>query len=602
MILNRPNCHGGFHAMPARHFRFVCLIVFSIALFGVAPCFAQAPIEPAHLPKHTTFYVLWRGTPPAEVRKNNALLSLWDDPDFSPIRATLFNAMNNSEKKKGQEPLTREALSEYAPLLDNSFVIGYLAKPELTAAPAATAKAAATKTPATRTSAAKKTATAPEWKGMFFVYDRSGKEALLSKAVTHMRSEETDIPKLLPVTVGGVSALKIQRKSGVTYWAETGKYAVSANELSVFEEILKRLNAKPVSTSLADTEEFQEARPLLGNGILEFFLRIPDAKTLSASAGTSASAMQAKALLSLVKFDAIHAVAGHLSLESTKTRLQGAILGDAAPGTLFDIWSEGQENPAALSLVSANTVYLNETQFDLIGIYNLLKRTFAQGQPQLIDSVEKGLETRLGMPLKDALALTNGEISSLQNDPALDDSKRIFALSIRNKPDTMKLLRSIFGDQLSAEHTEGATTTMKISAGGGQSNAGVAQFNFYYLALTSDLLIASAKNAALQDLLAWRAAPAATPTNIAAARAQFPGKISGFSYIDFQKIDWPALKAKWAAEAKAATAKSSPPDSTSNPSDFLNGIDPTVFSRHLHSLQGASWKDSKGIHFDEWIN
>jgi hypothetical protein len=103
-------------------------------------------------------------------------------------------------------------------------------------------------------------------------------------------------------------------------------------------------------------------------------------------------------------------------------------------------------------------------------------------------------------------------------------------------------------------------------------------------------------------LLAWRAAPAATPTNIAAARAQFPEKISGFSYIDFQKIDWPALKAKWAAEAKAATAKSSPPDSTSNPSDFLNGIDPTVFSRHLHSLQGASWKDSKGIHFDEWIN
>src|ERR1700676_3636750 len=254
--------------MPARHFRFACLIVFSIALLGVAPCFAQAPIEPAHLPKHTTFYVLWRGTPPAEVRKNNALLSLWDDPDFSPIRATLFNAMNNSEKKKGQEPLTREALTEYAPLLDNSFVIGYLAKPELTASPTATAKAAAAKTPATRTSAAKKTATAPEWNGMFFVYDRSGKEALLSKAVTHMRSEETDIPKLLPVTVGGVSALKIQRKSGVTFWAETGKYAVSENNLPVFKKILKRLNAKPVTISLADTEEFQEAKPLLGNGIL----------------------------------------------------------------------------------------------------------------------------------------------------------------------------------------------------------------------------------------------------------------------------------------------------------------------------------------------
>jgi hypothetical protein len=589
--------------MPLRYFRFLCTIVFSFLLLGVSSSFGQAPIEPAHLPKRTTFYVLWRGTPAPELRKNNSMLALWDDPDFAPVRAALFNSMNNSEKKKGKEPLTREELVEYAPLLDNSFVLGYLAKPEPAAAtPGAASKSPATKSPAAGTAAAKKIA-APEWNGLFFVYDRSGKEALLSKAVTHMRGAESDIPKLVPVTVSGVPSLKIERKSGITYWAETGKYAISANELSVFEEILKRLNDKPTTTSLAETEEFQEAKPLLGNGILEFFLRIPDAKTLSASAGTSASAMQVKALLSLIKFDAIHAVAGHVSLEGTKTRMQGGILGDAAPGTLFDIWSEGQTSPAALSLVSANTVYLNETQFDLLGIYNLLKRTFGKGNPQLIDSVEKGVETRLGMPLKDALTLTNGEISTLQNDPALEDSKRIFALNIQDKAGAMKLLHSIFGDQLSAEHTEGSITTMKISTGGGQSNAGVAQFSFFHLAMTPDLLIGTAKHATLQDLLAQRAAsPAAIPANIAASRAQFPEKISGFSYVDFQKIDWTALKARWAAEAKAAAAKSSANPSGSNPGDYLNGIDPTVFSRHLHSLQGASWKDSKGIHFDEWID
>jgi hypothetical protein len=583
--------------MPARYFRYVCLMVFSLLLFGVTASFAQAPIEPAHLPKRTTFYVLWRGTPSSDLRKNNSMLALWDDPDFGPVRAALFNSMNNSEKKKGKEPLTREELVEYAPLLDNSFVLGYLAKPE----PAA-AKSPATKSPAAGTATAKKPA-APEWNGLFFVYDRTGKEALLSKAVTHMRGAESDIPKLVPVTVSGVSALKIERKSGITYWAETGKYAISANELSAFEEILKRLNDKPATTSLADTEEFQEAKPLLGNGILEFFLRIPDAKTLSASAGTSASAMQVKALLSLVKFDAIHAVAGNISLQGAKTRMQGGILGDATPGTLFDIWSEGQVNPRGLSLVSANTVYLNETQFDLLGIYNLLKRTFGKGQPQLIDSVEKGLETRLGMPLKDALALTNGEITTLQNDPPMDENKRIFALNIQDKPGAMKLLRSIFGDQLSAEHTEASVTTMKISTGGGQSDAGVAQFSFFYLAMTPDLLIGTTKNATLQDLLAQRAAsPVAIPANIATSRAQFPEKISGFSYVDFQKIDWAALKTRWAAEAKAAAAKSSATPTGSNPGEYLNGIDPTVFSRHLHSLQGASWKDSKGIHFDEWID
>jgi hypothetical protein len=30
-------------------------------------------------------------------------------------------------------------------------------------------------------------------------------------------------------------------------------------------------------------------------------------------------------------------------------------------------------------------------------------------------------------------------------------------------------------------------------------------------------------------------------------------------------------------------------------------MDPQVFVRHLHFLAGASWKDSKGVHFDEWL-
>ena len=39
-------------------------------------------------------------------------------------------------------------------------------------------------------------------------------------------------------------ALKVERKTSITYWVEHGKYAVSASELSVFEEILARLDGK----------------------------------------------------------------------------------------------------------------------------------------------------------------------------------------------------------------------------------------------------------------------------------------------------------------------------------------------------------------------
>jgi hypothetical protein len=35
--------------------------------------------------------------------------------------------------------------------------------------------------------------------------------------------------------------------------------------------------------------------------------------------------------------------------------------------------------------------------------------------------------------------------------------------------------------------------------------------------------------------------------------------------------------------------------------DWLTNLNPDVFPRHLHFVAGASWKDSKGIHIDEWL-
>jgi hypothetical protein len=79
--------------------------------------------------------------------------------------------------------------------------------------------------------------------------------------------------------------------------------------------------------------------------------------------------------------------------------------------------------------------------------------------------------------------------------------------------------------------------------------------------------------------------------------------------MDLQKVDYQALKTRWIEQAK----KSSPPPkksstggstSQSGPGqvpDWLLNINPEVFPRHLHYLAGASWKDSKGIHFDEWL-
>lgn len=571
--------------------------LFLFLLF-VYPVFSQqslapAPMEPTQLPARTAFYTIWRGAPRGDVRHANALMSLWDDPDSAPLRNSLLESMLSDAKKQKDKPaLTREELTDYASLLDNSFVLGYLPRPADQPAP----KSAAPGTPV------------PAWNGVFFVYDRSGKEAILSKAVLRMRGSEADIPKLTNLTLAGVPALKIERKSTTTYWAETGKFAVSANELPVFEEILNRLAGKSKANVLSDSPTYQEAKPLLSGGILEFFLNVSQLTNLAVDyPGVNPQIM---GFVKGIKLDSIHSIAGHLSLDGPRTRVQGAILGDTRAGSLFDLWADGKANPGALAFITATTVSLNESDINFLGIYKVVKQAFTQGpnnSTQLVDSLESAAATRLGMPLPDALALSTGEISSIQNSPTLDDSQQIRILGIRSKPEAMKLLRTLMGEKITSDRTEGTTTYMKISLGGSQGSTGVAQWNFYHLAMTPDFLFGATRNETLRTLLAQPTAvsDSGAAKTILAARNRFPENLNGFSYFDFQKIDWPAMKSKWQAEASAAAAKAKTADAASTSkklSDWLANVNPEVFPRHLHTMTGASWKDANGLHFDEWMD
>src|SRR5713101_7304519 len=159
---------------------------------------------------------------------------------------------------------------------------------------------------------------------MFFVYDRTGKEMLIAKAILLLRMQEKEAPQLSQVNIGGVQVLKAESKNGVTFWAEHGKYAVSAGERSVMEELLGRLDGKiSGAASLAQSAAYQEAPGNLG----------ADSKT---------GGLQVRPLLDAAKLDAVHSLSGHITFEGAKTHVQGAILGDAVPGTPFDIWSAGR--------------------------------------------------------------------------------------------------------------------------------------------------------------------------------------------------------------------------------------------------------------------
>ena len=580
---------------PARLVRTIRISLLLTA-WCVFPARPQTPVDPGQLPSRTSFYLFWHGAPSGEIRNNNSLYALWDDPDFAAARSAWLDSFVSeaqSERTADKPTLSREEFAQYATLLDNALLIGSIREPEPLAAK--------------RSTAAPGAKDAPKWDGMFFIYDRSGKEELLSKAVLRMRGVGADIPKLTSLTVAGIPALKIERKAGVTYWAEFGKNAVAAKDSSVFEMIIQVVNGKSAESTLAHVPAYLEAKPLLTGGVLEFFVAVPSLKDLAVDPSTKAPP-STKLFLDAIKLDSLHSIAGHVVLQGAKTHLEGAVLGDTTPGSLFDIWAEGAATPASLPYVSPGTIYYGESQFDLPGIYRTLKHAFVEGpnnSGQFFTVMESAAQTRLGMPLGNALAIPTGEIAWLQASPTLEDSHKIYLFGITNKPDALRLTRTLLGDRISSERNEGNTTYLKISLQGGQSSAGVAQWNFYHLAVTPSLMLGSFKTEILHNYVNQTATPE-TPLakNIVAVRAKYPPKLNGFSYFDFQKVDWPGLQTGWIEEAKRSVEKAKSHDDAQTAkrlSDWLAGVNPEVFPRHLHTMAGASWKDAQGVHFDEWL-
>src|ERR1700676_1127331 len=573
------------------------LLAATIFFLGANAACAQAPLEPAQMPANTTFYFVWRGQPNAELRKTNPIAALWDDPGFAPVRSSITNAiLKSSNEKSAENRLTRQQIEEYASLLENAFVFGYLTDPQKKRAETADDSSAANTRP---------------WNGMFFVYDRTGKEAILSKAVLSLRSSEKEPPQISQMTIAGVPVLKVQRKTGVTYWVEHGKHAVSANEPAVLEEILGRLAGKPSSAAaLTDSPAYQEAHSVLGSGQLEFFLRVPDLKNLAPE--SASGGFRVRPMVEALKLESIHSLCGRVLMEGAKTRVQAVALGDTAPGSLFDIWDKGSAAPASLNFVPANAVSYSDTQIDLNGLYDIAKRIAASilppGQQGNINMLEMMAQAKLGQSLSSALALLTGEFASLQTSPSLDNNKQIYLIGIRDKPCAVKLIHTLFSDKISPERAEGDITFMKISTGGSSSAAGTAQWDFYHVAATSDYLVIAPRLEAVREVLAKRSQTAgaslATAPGFQAARAQFPATINGLGYFDFHKVDWQAFKARLIAEANKSTAKpsSSAGKSAATPTpSWMLDVNPEVFARHLHVASSASWKDGQGLHFDEWI-
>src|SRR5260370_33323449 len=107
--------------MKTRNVRILLPIAALLCLSAANPARAQAPLAPAQMSPRTLFYLIWHGVPSAEARKVNALLALWDDADFAPVRSALAaGELHCSAGKPAQGKITPEQVTEFAALLGNS--------------------------------------------------------------------------------------------------------------------------------------------------------------------------------------------------------------------------------------------------------------------------------------------------------------------------------------------------------------------------------------------------------------------------------------------------------------------------------------------------
>lgn len=84
-----------------------------------------------------------------------------------------------------------------------------------------------------------------------------------------------------------------------------------------------------------------------------------------------------------------------------------------------------------------------------------------------------------------------------------------------------------------------------------------------------------------------------------------PRELLASPILIFAKSIGPALKAKWIAESQKAikTAKTTDAEKQAEKfSDWLTHFNPEVLPRHLHTMVGATWKDSADFHIDQWLD
>ena len=560
-----------------------------LSLGQSVPLRAQTSGISDRLSPDTIFYMHWRGKPfITEAEKKNHLLQFLEDPDFAPLRQKLADDFRKSMESQGSAA-GAPTLAEIISLLDNPMTAGLVANPLLP-------NNAAAGSPAPLV-------------GFFFVYDATGKTALIDQLRATPQVKGKEAPAVLTYDFGGTSVEARTSGTAVSYTAHLANYYIIADQKQVVEDLITRFRspAKPAS-SVAQLPRYKEILPYIGSdAAVEFFAQMPDLdKIIPADQKDKPFARVAHN----IHLEKLHLEGWGLSFAGEATRLHGAILADTTPIGVLDVIGTSTAALVTQPVVSPGPFFYI-SKFSLAAMYELIRAGVAGSlspqQSANFTAVETMAQNFLGMSVSDALQLFTGEIALEMTFSEDGSSAQIYAASIQEPKDVLRVLRAVVGTKIVAEDTAGDTTFLDISFPSTDPATGRQKRTFYYVAVTPEMIYAAPRKAmvraAIERLHAdpGSAAPREISSNpeLNQMRALLPEKLSGLSAADMSHIPWEKVIGQY-AQLTADTTKNSE-GSNSTPTDYWKLVKPEVLSRHFHTAIYGWWKDSNGVYFDSFV-
>jgi len=561
-------------------------ILFSLTSSG--SLWAQASGIPDRLSPETIFYVHWRGKPfITEAEKKNHLLQFLEDPDFAPLRQKLADDFRKSMESQGGAA-GAPTLAEIISLLDNPMTAGLVANP-----------------PPPKDAAG----SAPPLTGFFFVYDATGKTALVEKLRATAQVKGNEAPAVLTYDFGGTSVEARTSGTAVSYTAHLANYYIVADQKQVVEDLITRLHSPALpATSVTQLPRYKEILPYIGSdAAVEFFAQMPDLDKIIPADQKDKPFVRVAHNIHLEK---LHLEGWGLSFAGEATRLHGAILGDTTPLGVLDVVGTSTAAFLTQPVVSPGPFFYI-SKFSLAAMYELIRASVAGSlspqQSANFAAAETLAQNFLGMSVSDALQLFTGEIALEMTFSEDGSSAQIYAATIQKPKDVLRVLRAVVGSKIVAEDTAGDTTFLDISFPSTDPATGRQKRTFYYVAVTPEMIYAAPRKAmvraAIERLHAdpGSAAPRENSSNpeLNQMRALLPKNLSGLSAADMSHIPWEKVIGQY-AQLTADTTKNSE-GSNSTATDYWKLVKPEALSRHFHTAIYGWWKDSNGVYFDSFV-